>query len=132
MVPPPTQRSLLAHLEATLYFKRSKFTCTYLMFMLFCASKFAIAKIECSFENWQVNSFGWGGTIYFAWYIFLTFFTLGYSTYTKSHCTIYRKVFHVRAVNMISKCRDIICKQGQALSFCFRFSRLSQPSCRAL
>ena len=38
------------------------------------------------------------------------------STYTKSHCTMYRKLFHVSAVKIISKCSDKICRKGQVFS----------------
>ena len=45
--------------------------------------------------------------------------------YAKSHCTMYRKLFHVSAVKIISKCSDKICRQGQVFShFASDFSRL--------
>ena len=53
------QRCLLAYFEATLYFRCSDFTCTlYFLFMLLCASKFATAKIECSFEIGKYTPLG--------------------------------------------------------------------------
>ena len=45
--------------------------------------------------------------------------------YAKSHCTMYRKLVHVSAVKIISKCSDKICRQGQVFShFASDFSRL--------
>ena len=66
------------------------------------------------------------GTIYFdvdstfAWH-----FLHWTSMYAKYHCTMYRKLFHVSAVKIISKCSDKICRQGQVFShFASDFSRL--------
>ena len=87
-----------------------------------CASKFATAKIECSFEMGKettlVHHLFWCW-----WYICLTFSTLDIYVH-KSRCTMYWKLFHASAVKLISKCSDKICRQGQVFShFASDFSR---------
>ena len=66
------------------------------------------------------------GTIYFdVDSTFARHFLHWTSMYAKSHCTMYRKLLHVSAVKIISKCSDKICRQGQVFShFVSDFSRL--------
>ena len=73
-----------------------------------------------SLRLWSVASEGqvitFGGTIYFAVDGTFAHFPHWAILHTQNIIALYSEVFHVRAVNMISKYPDKICKQGQALS----------------
>ena len=108
---------------SSLYFSRAEFT-----WPLIHTREYVLVnslQLKLSIASKWASKHLWG-TIYFdvdstfAWH-----FLHWTSMYAKSHCTMYRKLFHVSAVKIISKCSDKICRQGQVFShFAYDFSRL--------
>ena len=110
----PTKVSCPLRSYSTLDFSRTEFSCPLIhtreyVLVNSLQLKLSIASKWASKHLWGTIYFDVDGT--FAWH-----FPHWTSTYTKSHCTMYWKLFHASAIKIISKCSDKICRQGQVFS----------------